>query len=62
MSFTIVGTGTCRFGAKGELLERTDFDFARTGYFDDVASTIGGDQISTAALKGSTEEEQFEHH
>lgn len=35
-----------------------------TGYFDQVAQTIAGDDISTAALKGSTEEEQFEaaHH
>ena len=30
-----------------------------TGYFDEVASTIGGAGISTAALRGSTEVEQF---
>ena len=34
--------------------------FVGTGYFDAVAKTIGGGEISTAALKGSTEEEQFE--
>lgn len=36
--------------------------FVGTGYFDDVANTIGGGAISTAALKGSTEEEQFDSH
>ncbi|MCZ6795954.1 MAG: isocitrate lyase [Planctomycetota bacterium] len=30
-----------------------------TGYFDDVLSVISGGQATTAALKGSTEEEQF---
>lgn len=30
-----------------------------TGYFDQVAQTIAGEDLSTAALKGSTEEEQF---
>ncbi|NET71352.1 MAG: isocitrate lyase [Sphaerospermopsis sp. SIO1G2] len=30
-----------------------------TGYFDQVAQTIAGGELSTAALKGSTEEEQF---
>ena len=30
-----------------------------TGYFDDVARVIAGGQSSTAALRGSTEEEQF---
>jgi isocitrate lyase len=33
--------------------------FVGTGYFDELAQTIGGGQISTAALTGSTEEEQF---
>lgn len=33
--------------------------FVGTGYFDEVAQTIGGGALSTAALKGSTEEEQF---
>ncbi len=36
--------------------------FVGTGYFDQVAKTIAGDDISTAALKGSTEEEQFQTH
>ncbi len=35
--------------------------FVGTGYFDKIAQVIGGDNISTAALKGSTEEEQFQH-
>ena len=30
-----------------------------TGYFDDVIKTISGGATSTAALEGSTEEEQF---
>jgi isocitrate lyase len=30
------------------------------GYFDDVLETVTGGQSSTLALKGSTEEEQFE--
>ena len=33
--------------------------FVGTGYFDEVARTIADGQISTAALKGSTEEHQF---
>ena len=33
--------------------------FVGTGYFDDVATVIAGGEISTAALRGSTEEEQF---
>jgi isocitrate lyase len=33
--------------------------FVGTGYFDAVAETIAGGELSTAALKGSTEEEQF---
>ncbi|MCJ0826186.1 isocitrate lyase [Luteimonas sp. 50] len=32
-----------------------------TGYFDAVTQTIQGAQSSTVALKGSTEEEQFQH-
>jgi isocitrate lyase len=31
-----------------------------TGYFDEVAQVISGGQASTLALKGSTEEEQFQ--
>ena len=31
-----------------------------TGYFDAIAQTIQGSQTSTVALKGSTEEEQFQ--
>jgi isocitrate lyase len=34
--------------------------FVGTGYFDALAQTIAGGEVSTAALKGSTEEEQFE--
>ncbi|HEX2973006.1 MAG TPA: isocitrate lyase [Tepidisphaeraceae bacterium] len=33
--------------------------FVGTGYFDDVAQVIAGGELSTAAIKGSTEEEQF---
>lgn len=33
--------------------------FVGTGYFDTVAQTIAGGEMSTAALTGSTEEEQF---
>jgi isocitrate lyase len=33
--------------------------FVGTGYFDEVARTISGEEYSTAALKGSTEEKQF---
>jgi isocitrate lyase len=33
--------------------------FVGTGYFDQIANTIAGGMASTAALKGSTEEEQF---
>jgi len=33
--------------------------FVGTGYFDQIANTIAGGMSSTAALKGSTEEEQF---
>ena len=31
-----------------------------TGYFDAVSEVIAGDQLSTLALRGSTEEDQFE--
>ncbi|MBY0471616.1 isocitrate lyase [bacterium] len=34
--------------------------FVGTGYFDEVAQTIAGGKSSTTALKGSTEEEQFD--
>ncbi len=34
--------------------------FAGTGYFDQVGKIVSGGQASTGALKGSTEEEQFE--
>ncbi len=33
--------------------------FVGTGYFDDLATVIAGGSLSTQALKGSTEEEQF---
>jgi hypothetical protein len=33
-----------------------------TGYFDRVLNTISGGEASTAALKGSTEEQQFTAH
>jgi len=36
--------------------------FVGTGYFDDVAQKIAAGACSTAALAGSTEEEQFDHH
>jgi isocitrate lyase len=36
--------------------------FAGTGYFDQVAQTIAGGSVSTTAMKGSTEEEQFKVH
>ncbi len=35
--------------------------FVGTGYFDDVAQVIAGGKLSTQALVGSTEEEQFNH-
>lgn len=34
--------------------------FVGTGYFDQIATTIASGKISTCALPGSTEEEQFE--
>jgi len=33
-----------------------------TGYFDEVAQVVSGGTSSTTALKGSTEEEQFQTH
>ncbi|MGH7178391.1 MAG: isocitrate lyase [Tepidisphaeraceae bacterium] len=35
--------------------------FVGTGYFDDVAQTIAGGLLSTVALDGSTEADQFTH-
>ena len=35
--------------------------FVGTGYFDEVAQVIAAGSLSTKALKGSTEQEQFEH-
>lgn len=35
--------------------------FVGTGYFDAVATAIAGPDVSTTALAGSTEAEQFEH-
>jgi isocitrate lyase len=32
-----------------------------TGYFDAVTQTIQAGQSSTTAMRGSTEEEQFDH-
>lgn len=49
-----------------ELAERMGYGavkhqrFVGTGYFDDVANTISAGQSSLQALRGSTEEEQFE--
>jgi isocitrate lyase len=34
--------------------------YVGTGYFDEVAQVIGGGALETTALKGSTEEAQFE--
>jgi isocitrate lyase len=34
--------------------------FVGTGYFDDVAQVIAGGEVSTMALRGSTEHEQFD--
>jgi isocitrate lyase len=33
--------------------------FVGTGYFDEVHKIIGGGEVSTAALEGSTEQQQF---
>ncbi|MBL8062933.1 MAG: isocitrate lyase [Anaerolineales bacterium] len=35
--------------------------FVGAGYFDAVQTTVTGGEISTGAMKGSTEEEQFHH-
>jgi isocitrate lyase len=35
--------------------------FVGAGYFDKVQTTIVGGEVSTAAMRGSTEEEQFQH-
>jgi isocitrate lyase len=49
-----------------ELAERAGYGavkhqrFVGTGYFDQIATTIASGKISTCALPGSTEEEQFE--
>jgi isocitrate/methylisocitrate lyase len=42
-------------GYRGWKLQRS----VGTGYFDDVARTVVGEGLSTAALRGSTEESQF---
>jgi isocitrate lyase len=34
--------------------------FVGVGYFDEIQNVISGGETSTAALDGSTEEEQFE--
>jgi isocitrate lyase len=34
--------------------------FVGAGYFDEIQNVVTGGETSTAALKGSTEEEQFE--
>jgi isocitrate lyase len=48
------------FSAEAEGYQATGHQrFVGTGYFDQVAQVIGGGAISTAALAGSTEEEQF---
>jgi isocitrate lyase len=36
--------------------------FVGAGYFDELQMVISHGQSSTVALKGSTEEEQFEEH
>jgi len=33
--------------------------FVGAGYFDQVQTTVTGGEVSTAAMKGSTEEQQF---
>jgi isocitrate lyase len=48
------------FAAQGEGYRATAHQrFVGTGYFDDVAQVIAAGELSTAAIKGSTEEEQF---
>jgi isocitrate lyase len=34
--------------------------FVGAGYFDRIAQTVAGGDVSTTAMKGSTEEEQFQ--
>ncbi len=36
--------------------------FVGTGYFDEVQRIVGGGEVSTAALDGSTEQQQFDAH
>ena len=36
--------------------------FVGAGYFDAVQTTVNGGEVSTGAIKGSTEEEQFARH
>ncbi len=33
--------------------------FVGTGYFDEIQTAIGGEDVETKALTGSTEESQF---
>jgi isocitrate lyase len=47
---------TERDGYRGAQHQR----FVGAGYFDEVAKVIGGGEVSTAAMRGSTEEEQFD--
>jgi isocitrate lyase len=35
--------------------------FVGAGYFDSVQTTVAGGEVSSGAMKGSTEEEQFKH-
>jgi isocitrate lyase len=59
-------TAYCRLQEREFALEREQGysavkhqSFVGAGYFDALQMTISGGQASTAALKGSTEEEQF---
>jgi isocitrate lyase len=36
--------------------------FVGAGYFDAVQTTVTGGDVSTSAMKGSTEEQQFGAH
>jgi len=36
--------------------------FVGAGYFDSVQTTVTGGDVSTSAMKGSTEEHQFGEH
>jgi isocitrate lyase len=47
---------TCGYGAVKHQA------FVGTGYFDTIANIVAGGSSATAALKGSTEEEQFQVH